>query len=65
MKCPLCNVEMRIIKGGYVTNNGKLFSRQIYSCRNENCSNFGKTVKVVYNPLEVTEDNNAEVDSAE
>ena len=65
MKCPLCNVEMRIVKSGYVTNGNKLFTRQTFSCRNKECPNYGKDVKTVYNALKVTEDDNAEVPSEE
>ena len=60
MKCPLCKTEMRIKSSGYVVNDGKLFAKQVLTCRNKNCANFGKDVKVIYNPLDVTEDENAE-----
>lgn len=65
MKCPLCNSEMRIKNSGYVSNGNSLFRRQTFSCFNKECSNFGKDVKTVYIPLDVTEDSNAEVTSAE
>lgn len=65
MKCPLCNTEMRIRNSGYVSNGGKLFRRQELSCMNKDCANGGKTVKTIYIPLDVTEDTNAEVNSAE
>ena len=53
MKCPLCNTEMRIKSSGYVVNDGKLFAKQVLTCRNKNCANFGKDVKNIYNPLDV------------
>jgi len=67
MKCPLCNTEMVIRSSKYVQNEGHLSVRQIYSCRNKNCSNFGKDVKTVYVPLDVTEDSAAptEVEESE
>ncbi|WP_034452447.1 hypothetical protein [Butyrivibrio sp. AE2032] len=65
MKCPLCNTEMRITATDYVVNNGNLFTRQILTCRNKNCQNFGKEVKTIYTPMVVSEDNNAEVTSTE
>ena len=65
MKCPLCNTEMRIVSTSYVQNEGKIFSKQIFTCRNKNCSNFGKEVKTVYAPLgNIAEDSNAEVEEA-
>ena len=65
MKCPLCNTEMRIKSTDYVTNEGRIYARQILTCRNRNCNNFGKDVKTLYSPLgEVTEDSNVEVEEA-
>lgn len=65
MQCPLCNTEMRIMATDYVMNNGNLFTRQILTCRNKNCNNFGKEVKTIYLPMQITEDPNAEVQGAE
>lgn len=65
MKCPFCNSEMRIKTSGYVSNDNKLYRRQSFSCFNKDCSNFGRVAKNVYIPLDVTEDSNAEVTSAE
>ena len=62
MQCPLCNTEMRIRTSDYVMNDGKLFARQIFTCRNKNCANFDKDVKTVYEPLTVSEDTEAKVD---
>ena len=50
---------MRIKGSEYVLNDGKLFSKQVLTCRNKNCSNFDKDVKVIYTPLAVTEDSEA------
>ena len=63
MKCPLCNTEMRIMATDYVTNNGQLFTRQTFTCRNKKCKNFGKEVKKVFVPLNVSEDSDAESDN--
>lgn len=41
-------------------NDGKLFARQILTCRKKDCSNNGKDVRVVYNPLTVSNDPEAE-----
>ena len=59
MFCPKCDTEMRIKGSEYVLNDGKLFSKQVLTCRNKNCSNFDKDVKVIYTPLAVTEDSEA------
>jgi len=59
MKCPLCNTEMRIKSSDYVLNDGKLFGRQILTCRKKDCPNFGKDVKTIYSPLSVSEDSEA------
>jgi len=50
---------MRIKASEYVLNDGKLFSKQILTCRNKKCSNFDKDVKIIYTPLAVTEDTDA------
>lgn len=60
MKCPLCDIEMRIKSSDYVLNDGKLFIRQILTCRKKDCPNNGKDVRVVYNPLTVSDDPEAE-----
>lgn len=59
MLCPLCKTEMRIKTSDYVLNDGKLFARQIFTCRKKDCPNFGKDVKIVYAPLNVSEDTEA------
>lgn len=60
MTCPLCNTEMRILATDYVTNEGKLYTRQTFTCRNKKCGNYGKEVKKVYTPLETVTDNEVE-----
>ena len=50
---------MRIKTSDYVLNDGKLFARQIFTCRKKDCPNFGKDVKIVYAPLNVSEDTEA------
>jgi len=65
MKCPRCNVEMRINGSGYVSNGGKLFKRLSYVCRNKECPNYGQLVKNDYIPLDVVVDPEAEVEESE
>ena len=60
MICPLCNTEMRILYTDYVMNDGKLFTKQMFTCRNKTCPNHGKEVKAIYTPLTVTQDNDAQ-----
>lgn len=56
---------MRIKSTDYVSNEGRIYARQILTCRKKDCSNFGKDVKTIYNPLgNVVEDSNAEVEEA-
>ena len=64
MKCPLCDTEMRIKGSSYVTNNGGIYIKQIYTCRKKDCPNFGKDVTAKYSSLgDLTEDSEAEVES--
>ena len=65
MKCPLCNVEMRIKSSDYVRNDGNLFLRQILTCRKRDCPNYEKDVKNLYEPLTVSEDTQAEATEPE
>ena len=65
MKCPRCNVEMRISNSGYVSNNGSVFRKLSYMCLNKNCANYGTVVKSDYIPLDVTVDPEAEVEESE
>lgn len=59
MKCPLCKTEMRIKSNDYVLNEGKLFSKMVYTCRKKDCPNFGMEVATEYIPLNVSEDPDA------
>ena len=54
MKCPLCNLEMRITRTRNILENDntpdaetKLFVEQDLSCVNENCNNHNKIVETV------------------
>lgn len=60
MKCPLCNVEMRITKTRNILENDntpdaetKLFVEQDLSCMNKDCSNFEKVVQTVRNEIPI------------
>ena len=60
MKCPLCQVEMRIFRSRNVVENDdtpdvqtKLFILQDMSCRNENCENYEKIVLTVKTELPI------------
>lgn len=59
MKCPLCQVEMRISKTRYKTTKEppiRLFAVQSLICRNKQCENFGAVVDEVEHELAVNED---------
>lgn len=56
MKCPLCNLEMRITRSRNVVENDdtpetptKLYTEMELSCMNKNCSNYQKVVETVRN----------------
>jgi len=58
MKCPLCNLEMRITKSKNVVENDdtpneptKLFIIQELTCVNKNCPNYNKVVDSVKDEL--------------
>lgn len=60
MKCPKCNLEMRIVKTRNILENDntpdaetKLFVEQDLSCVNKNCSNFQQIVKTVKNEIPI------------
>ena len=66
MKCPLCNVEMRIVKSRMVVKNDdtpdiptKLFVEQELSCLNKGCANFESTVETIRNELPLIQDKEA------
>ena len=45
MKCPKCEIEMRISKSQNVLKSGKLLRRLTFMCRNKECENYNKEVK--------------------
>lgn len=48
MKCPLCQVEMRITKSRYVVEDEddvRLFIEQDMACVNKDCSNYNTVVE--------------------
>lgn len=60
MKCPLCQLEMRISRSRNVVENDdtpnavtKLFIEQEVSCVNKNCENFNKVVKTFKNEIPI------------
>jgi len=60
MKCPLCQVEMRIIRSRNILENDndpdiptKLFVVQEVSCMNKDCANYEKVVDSVKNELPI------------
>lgn len=61
MKCPLCQVEMRISLSRNVVENDdtpdvetKLYIEQELMCMNRNCANFERTVQTVRNELPIS-----------
>lgn len=63
MKCPLCQVEMRISKTRYETKNDdtaekktKLYAVQSLVCRSKQCENYGTLVQEVAHELAVNEE---------
>lgn len=60
MKCPLCQVEMRITRSRNILENDndpekptKLFVVQEVSCMNRDCANYEKVVDSVKNELPI------------
>ena len=60
MKCPLCQVEMRISRSRNIVENDdtpdtetKLYVEQELVCMNKNCSNYEKAVKTVRNEIPI------------
>lgn len=60
MKCPLCQVELRITRSRNVVENDdtpdtatKLYIEQELSCLNRNCNNFNKVVETVKNEIPI------------
>lgn len=67
MKCPLCQVEMRISKTRYETKNDdtaekktKLYAVQSLVCRSKQCENYGTLVQELYHELAVNEEQETE-----
>lgn len=59
MKCPLCQVEMRISRTRYKTTQEppiRLFAIQSLVCRSKQCENFGVVVEEVSHELAVNEE---------
>ena len=46
MKCPLCNTQGYITgkKNVFKKEEGKLYSRMTFECRNKKCANHGKVI---------------------
>ena len=60
MKCPLCQLELRIVKSRNVLENDdtpdeptKLFVEQDLSCLNKQCQNYNTIVQTVRNEIEI------------
>ena len=60
MKCPLCQVEMRISRSRNVVENDdtpdvetKLYVDQELKCLNRNCANYDKVVQTVRNEIPI------------
>ncbi len=60
MKCPVCQLEMRISRSYNIVENDdtpdketKLYVLQDMSCRNENCTNFNQVVETVKHELPI------------
>lgn len=61
MQCPLCKIEMRINATRHVVINDttpdvetQLFIEQDLVCRNPKCSNNGKVVETIRNPIRLS-----------
>lgn len=60
MKCPLCNVELRITKSRVILEDDdrpdkptKVYREQDLSCMNKACTNYKKVVETVRNEIPV------------
>ena len=60
MKCPLCQLELRITRARNIVENDdtpdeetKLFVVQELSCLNKNCKNYNKVLQTVRSELEI------------
>ena len=62
MKCPLCNLEMRITGSRFIVENDdtpdiptKLFREMDFSCVNQKCANNGKVVETIRDELDLSQ----------
>ena len=60
MKCPVCQLEMRITRSRNVVENDdtpdretKLFNEMEISCMNKNCKNYKQVVQIVKNEVPI------------
>lgn len=60
MECPLCKVELRILKTRIVLENDntpdeetKVFSEMEMTCKNKSCANFNKVVQIIRQPMDM------------
>lgn len=60
MKCPLCNIEMRITRTRNILENDntpdaetKLYVEQELKCVNKNCNNYDKVVETTRNEIQI------------
>jgi len=61
VKCPLCNVEMRIDKTAFVIKEDGTYAQKIYlKCRSRECANYNKIVATKYDPIQVSPDDPSE-----
>lgn len=60
MKCPKCNIVMKIKESKNVLDTSgeepKLFRKSILTCRNQSCGNYNEDVSVVRNELQLSKD---------
>lgn len=52
MKCPLCQVEMRVIQSHEVEEGDKEYIEQDLACMNKSCSNYNTVVKTEKIPVD-------------
>lgn len=60
MKCPLCQVELRITRSRNIVENDdtpdaetKLYVEQTLTCLNKNCSNYEHEVQTIKNEIPI------------
>lgn len=59
-KCPICNLELRIIKNRTVLENDntpdaptEVYAEMDMACHNKNCANFDKVLETKRIPIEI------------